>query len=64
MSYPFMLSGDEVEDGKPFRGGEGRAGAVYSWKGRQLPGKMLSISPDIAFQGEKLHRVAFRVNHA
>ena len=33
--------------------GEGRAGAVYSWKGRQLGEKRLYISPELNSQFEK-----------
>jgi hypothetical protein len=53
MSYPFMLSGDEIEDGKAFRGGEGRSGAVYSGKGRRLPEKRVYVSPELASPFEK-----------
>jgi len=45
MWYTFILSGDEIEDGKAFKGGEGRAGAIYSWKGRQLLEKRVYLSP-------------------
>ena len=38
---------------KGFRGGEGRAVAIYSWKGRQVPGKRLYISPQLSSQFEK-----------
>jgi hypothetical protein len=46
MWYPFILSGDEIEDGKAFRGGEGRSGARYSGKGRRLPEKRVYVSPN------------------
>jgi hypothetical protein len=44
MWYTFIVSGDEIEDGKAFKGGKGRAGAIYSWKGRQLHEKVY-LSP-------------------
>lgn len=55
-----ILSGDEIEDGKAFKGGEGRAGAIYSWKGRQLLEKRVYLTPDIATQLEKLGVVSFQ----
>jgi len=33
--------------GVAFRGGEGRAGAIYSWKGRQLLEKRVYISLEL-----------------
>jgi len=60
MWYTFIVSGDEIEDGKAFKGGEGRAGAIYSWKGRQLLEKRAYLSPDIATQCEKLGVAAFQ----
>jgi hypothetical protein len=50
---------------KGFRGGEGRAVAIYSCKGQQVPGKRLYISPQLASQFEKSGRVGlgiFRVD--
>jgi len=38
------------DEGEAFRGWEGRAGAIYSWKGRQLLEKRLYISPELASQ--------------
>jgi hypothetical protein len=29
MWYTFILGGDEMEDGRAFKGGEGRAWAIY-----------------------------------
>jgi hypothetical protein len=58
MWYSFILSGDEIEDGRAFKGGEGKAGAIYSWKERQLLRKRVYLSPDIATQCERLSGVA------
>jgi hypothetical protein len=60
MSYPFMLNGDEIEDGKAFRGGEGRSGAVYSGIGRRLPEKRVYVSPELASPFEKSGRVVLQ----
>jgi hypothetical protein len=46
MWYTFILGGDQIDEGKSIRGREGRAGAIYSWKGQQLLEKSLYISPD------------------
>jgi len=35
--------------------------AIYSWKGRQLPGKRLYISPQLASQFEKSGKVGLRI---
>jgi hypothetical protein len=60
MWYTFILSGDEIEDGKAFKAGEGRAGVIHSWKARQLLEKGVYLSPEIATQCEKLCVVAFQ----
>jgi len=53
MWWPSLLAGNWIDGGEALIFGEGRAGAIYSWKGRQLPGKRVYISPDRASQFEK-----------
>jgi len=45
MWWSSLLAGNWIDGGEALIFGEGKAGAVYSWKGRQLGDKRLYISP-------------------
>ena len=53
MWWSSLLAGNWIDGGEAVIFGEGRAGAVYSWKGRQLREKRLYISPEPNSQFEK-----------
>ena len=50
MWETFISDGDEIEDGKAFRGVGGRVGAIYSWKGQQLLEKRVYTSLEFISQ--------------
>jgi len=53
MWWSSLLAGHWIDGGEALIFGEGRAGAVYSWKGRQLGEKKLYISREPNSQFEK-----------
>jgi len=46
MWWSSLLAGNWIDGGEALIFGEGKAGAVYSWKGRQLGEKRLYIAPE------------------
>jgi len=56
-----LLAGNLIDGGEALIFGEGRAGAVYSWKRQQLGEKRLYISPEPSSQFEKSGGVTFKV---
>jgi len=61
MWWSSLLAGNWIDGGEALIFGEGRAGAVYSWKGRQLSEKRLYIFPEPNSQFEKSGGVDLRI---